>query len=458
MELVSRGKKDVFFTANPKTSFFHSVYARAAAFTKEIYIAKPRNTPEWGRWVEFEIEHRGDLVKHTYLRIDLPSWLPPSVWSANARGRVTDASGVTFGWCNNIGFQMIEKIQMFQDQVLIQELYGEYLDWRLRQLHGIATSYVLQSSIGSRNETALAIGRGANPQSLRVPIPLLGWQHFGDPGLPTIALRSQRFRLRVLFRRVEDLIVASDRRLRPSPWGRALSVQTQADGPVTSAVALSRDAFPPLEVAFETTQLYVPADVGTWLRSQTIRFPFVSVQSDTFTVEDTQMVAAFMGAPGAFSIPFTLDIHGPANRLLVAFRTEANTLAGARTQLLAPNGGGLVTALRLNIANIDRLRPAPVAVWRDVASYWKNVKSALDLEHPNQLAEIYTLTMGGFDRHRPEGTLSFTRATGTTLYATLAQIPYDTRNVSRQMSALVYTELWGVFEIAGGRGVILFDE
>ena len=103
LELVARGKKDVFFTANPTVSFFHSAYVRAAAFTKEIYVAKPRNVPDWGQWLEFDLDHRGDLVRHFYLRIELPSWLPQDAWLANARGIVTDLSGVTYGWCNNIG-------------------------------------------------------------------------------------------------------------------------------------------------------------------------------------------------------------------------------------------------------------------------------------------------------------------------------------------------------------------
>ena len=131
LELVARGKKDIFFTANPKIAFFHSVYIRSCAFTKEIYVSKPRNIPEWGKWVDFDFEHRGDIVKDVFLRIELPSWLPPSVQADNLTGLVTyDASGTTYGYCNNIGFQMIEKIQFFQDQVKIHETFGEYLDWR----------------------------------------------------------------------------------------------------------------------------------------------------------------------------------------------------------------------------------------------------------------------------------------------------------------------------------------
>ena len=52
---------------------------------------------------------------------------------------------------------MLEKIQVFQDQVLVQELYGEYLDWRFRQSNSLATTLVIAETVGSRRESALDI-------------------------------------------------------------------------------------------------------------------------------------------------------------------------------------------------------------------------------------------------------------------------------------------------------------
>ena len=86
IELVARGKKDLYFSQNPLVSYFHSVYRTASPFTKEIYVITPRNVPEWGRYVDFDIEHRGDLMKHMYLRVQLPTWLPPLAAAANPAG------------------------------------------------------------------------------------------------------------------------------------------------------------------------------------------------------------------------------------------------------------------------------------------------------------------------------------------------------------------------------------
>ena len=459
LELVARGKKDLYFTSNPVISFFHNVYVRAAPFTKEIYVAAPRNNPEWGHSVDFDIDHRGDLLKHLYLRIQLPTWQPSNVAAVNPTGIVTDPSGVTYGYCNNVGFQMIERVQLFQDQVLLSETYGEYLDWRLRQSYTFATTYLIAQEIGSRGESALEIGRSATLPTLRVPIPLLGWQRLGDPGLPLCALRGQRFRIRVHLRRLEDLIVASDGRLRPTPWGgKPLQIQAIRDGPITSAISLEASAMKSLTISLEQTVVYVPSDVQIWFRSQTIRFPFINVQFEQFTLEDNVMTAAAINPAGVYPVPLSVNFIGSADRFLLGFRSEAATFAGQRTMLRSPNGSPFIRTVRLNIANLDRVKQWPIDVVREVTAYWKSPKMALDVSNLSQPAEIYTLTFGGYDFGVPAGTLQFTRAVTPVLYLTLNAVPYDIRNISRKTYALLYAESWNVFEIVDGRGKMMFDD
>lgn len=458
LELVARGKKDLYFTSNPKITFFHSVYSRAAPFTKEIYVSAPRNVPDWGHYVDFDIDHRGDLLKQIYLRITLPTWLPSDSVAANLRGVVTDQSGVTFGYCNNVGFQIIDCIQFFQDQLLICESYGEYLDWRLRQSYSLATTYLVAGEVGTRDETALGIARSATLPTLRVPIPLLGWQHLEDPGLPLCALRNQRFRLRIHLRRLAEVVVASDGRLAPAPWGgKPFLVQAERDGPVTTVASLPESDLK-LHVALEQTVVYVPADVQTWFRAQTLRFPFTTTQFEQFTLEDNVMTAAAVNPAGTYPLPLNLDFIGSVDRLLLGFRSEASSRAGQRTALRAPNGAPFIRTVRLNIANLDRIKQATLPEVREFTAYWKSARLALDLADPSQSAEIYTLTFGDYDWRVPAGTLQFTRAVLPVLYLTLNAVPYDTRNISRRTFALLYADSWNVFEISGGKGKMMFDD
>lgn len=453
LELVARGKKDVFFTSNPVMSVYHNVYTRASPTVKEIYIAKPRNIPEWGRWVDFDIDHRGDLLKQIYLRIELPTWLPSEADSANMRGVVTDASGVTFGYCTNVGFQVIDKIQVFNDQLLIHEVYGEFMDWYLRQSHASETIYTIADDIGwydAQNPTQMA--RSVSRRHYRVPVPLLGWQQLDDPGLPLVALRNTRYRIRIHFRKLEDVVVASDGRLRPEPWGeRPLRVQATRDGPVVDTFkTLRREAMRSLGVSLECTYMYVGADVITFLKSQTLRIPFKTVQHHTYTIDDTQLTAAAIRPADTFGMSLPIHFVGSVERMLVGFRSEACTMAGQRSVLVSPAQTPFIRSMRLTIANIDRIKSWAPDVFHDVAAYWKHAR-----RNPN---EIYTLTFGGADPARPVGTLNFTRASLPVLYLTLNAIPYDVRTISRTTYAIVYAESWNVYEISGGKGRLMFDD
>ncbi len=455
LELVARGKKDVFFTANPSASFFHSVYSRFAPFTEEVYIMQPRNVADWGTWTEFDYEHRGDLVRKTYIRLTLPTWIPESLTSINKRGIVTDLSGVSYGYCNNIGYQMLEKIQVFQDQVLIQELYGEYLDWRLRQMNSLATTLVIAQTVGTRGESALDVQRAATPGLLRIPVPFLGWEAVGDPGFPMVAMKQQRFRIRILLRKLEDVVVASDGRARPQPWNLPLRVQSAAGLPVdtTTYKSLSESAMAKgITIALETSQVYVPKDVQEWLKLQKWRIPYRNAQRQEFTIEDNQWNAATSAA--SFSLPFRFDCIGPVSRMLVAVQSQGARLAGQATFLLPDP----FLNLRLNIANIDRIQTFPLPVFREVTAYWKNQRSAQDLANPNQFQNVFTLTFGGREHPHPAGTLNFTRSTQPELWATLAPIPIDPRTRTRRGYLIQYVESWKVWEIQNGKGMCLVDE
>lgn len=468
LELVARGKKDVFFTSNPTVSFIHSVYRKAAPFSSEIYVLKPRNNPEWGKWFEFEYEHRGDLCRNLYLLVDLPTWLPDPAVLANQSGIVTDASGVTYGYCNDVGFQMLDRIQFFQDQVLLHEAYGEMLDWKLAATYPLGTSLLVGDEIGHYDDTtSLGIGRAASPSQLRVPLPLLGWQALGDPGFPSVCLRSQRFRIRILLRPLSDLLVASDGRLSPKPWGLPLRIQRTKGGPVdTSQTSLDASVMKNLVISLETTQVYVPADVQLFLKSQTLRFPYRTLQFQQYTIADNQFVPAAPPYSTTVQIPLAVDFIGSVSQLLFAVRSETSTQAGQRLTLRPPSGSfskyagqyaeQFITSARLTIANLDRVKPWDVATFRESTAYWK--QTAMTLTSAGLPAEIYNLTFGGFDYGAPAGTLNLTRASLPVLTLTLASTPYDPRTISRKAFVLLYAESWNVFEITGGKGRMMFDD
>jgi hypothetical protein len=292
-----------------------------------------------------------------------------------------------------------------------------------------------------------------------VPIPVIGSEQLFEPGIPLVALSQQRWRIRIHLRKLNEVVVASDGRLLPQPWGgKPLRIQATQDGPIdTTQVTLPIESVQPILITLESTQIYLPRDANLWLKSQTLRIPYTNIRHEEFTIEDNSFTAASPPYLATVQLPFTIDMIGSVSRMLVGLRSYASTLAGQRSVLNASDGSEFLSSLRLNISNIDRIKQWETAVFREVTAFWKDIRIGLDFTFPIP-QDIYIITFGAFDTAQPAGTLQFTRAVLPVLYPILGPIPMDPRNNSRKTYLLTYGEAWNVFEISGGKGRMMFDD
>ena len=185
-ELCARGNKDMYFQNDTMTALspFRNNYKKVPAYVHELRKIPPINNTDFNRIIEFEFEVAGDLFTHPTLLIDLPSWLPNDIAPLNYKSVVTDTNGVSYGYTKGIGYFLFENIQVYQDQILIQEFSGDAL-YATRLSRGSLNSAILENElIGYHDGSALSIGRNATPQTLRLELPLLGCQHRDDGGFP----------------------------------------------------------------------------------------------------------------------------------------------------------------------------------------------------------------------------------------------------------------------------------
>ena len=459
LDLVARGKKDTFFTSNPKICHFHSVYQRQAAFTQEIRITQPRNNADWGKYVDFEIEPVGDIVKNFVLLINLPSWLPPEQARQNPTSITSDLNNVTYGYTQDIGTALIDKVQVFNDQILLHEFWGTWLNWRSGQQVNAPIYAQLQ---GRHPPTPHEIAKAATPISpLRVNLPILGDQRHDDMGFPLTAVTKQRFRIRIHLNKLEDLVESSDNQIKPSPWGKTFKQQTSRNQPATQFQTLQRYQIKPPTLSLETTQVYIPRDAQEYLKRTLISLPFQMTQQCIFTVEDNKWLPA-LNINTTVSVPLPLDFIGPTSRITVGIHSEANQMSNQRYILFAPDAvnSSFIKDIRLNMGTIDRINKWSSTIMRDIANYYKNDKETRD-PYGNPL-NIYTLTFGlketQTEQYRPLGTLNLSRSLEATLYVDLAAVSADPRSNSRKAFIMVYGESWNIFEIRDGQGKVLFAD
>ena len=128
-ELVARGNKDKYFQADTITAVspFRNNYKKIPAFIHELRKIPPINNTDFGKVVEFDFEVAGDVFTHPTILIDLPSWLPSEYASINYKSVIEDINGNTYGYTKGIGYFLFSNIQIYQDQILLQEFSGDAL-------------------------------------------------------------------------------------------------------------------------------------------------------------------------------------------------------------------------------------------------------------------------------------------------------------------------------------------
>jgi hypothetical protein len=453
LDLVARGKKDTFFTSNPKVSFIHSVYKRCGAFTQEIRYTQPRNNPEWGHWTEFEIESIGDIMKNPTLLIDLPSWLPPKQTEQNLTSITTDQDGVQYGYCRNIGINMIEKVQIFSDQIMIQEYWGHWLQLRI----AMSKKAPIYGTMANRTDPKY-ICHAATPPRLYIPVPMVGNQANDDQGFPIVALKQTKFRIRIFLRKIEEVIEASDKRINPNPWAKSLQQQTLTHKTIdtTSFTSLQKYEMKSPIITLETTQIYVPRDVQELLKKTVLSLPFIQTQLSKFTIESNKWPQT---SNSTVSIPYPLDFTGTISRLIVFVQNEASILAGQQYDISDATGNEFLKTIRLNSGTIDRLNTFSTNIWCNVANYYKNERQPCISKTNTDPANVYTLTFGQDLSQRPLGTFNMSRVNNNAmLYVDLAPIMPDPRTNSKKAYLYVFAEAWNVLEIKDGVALVLFAD
>lgn len=429
-ELVARGNKDVYFIQDEKTSknLFDNRYNPVPPQIAELRRLPPLNQPGFGRSFEFQVEIAGDFFVEPTLLIELPSWIPPPQAVLNPTSVVTDASGVSYGYTNGIGFFMFEKIQLLQDNILLQEFSGDAL-WATSRSRGTLNSAFLDNRlVGLHSGSALSVGRNATPGLLRLPLPLFGCQSLDDGGFPSCCIPQQQYRIRCFLRKIEDLVEASDGRAKPTPWNQSgWRIQSSASGPVTTFSTLPIQEIQAPSILLETRHMYTDAETRLGLQQVRNEIPFERLYENIFTQNQYDYAPIERGAVAA--ITRRLEGVHPAARIVSFFRSkkaiQANQLWNISNDI---SGGQFYNNMKLVIAGKDRETLFGPLVWD------KLVKHAKEERDSGLPFAIMNWTVGDVRTRRqpfarqPEGSVNFTTADRPTLYIELNDILVGSKN------------------------------
>ena len=194
LQLVAKGRQDLYLTSNPQFTFFKHVYRRYTPFAIESIPIEIDGTLDFGRRISTVLPRRADLLSTLFLEIDLPA-IPPDT---------TDPENpIPIYWTNNIGHSLIDYVSIEVGEKEIDRHTGEWLQIWSELITPADKKDGFNQMVGHWNvypDTA----QSAGPLSLSIPLRFWFCNSIGA-ALPLIALQAHPVRLIIQLRRFQDL-------------------------------------------------------------------------------------------------------------------------------------------------------------------------------------------------------------------------------------------------------------
>ena len=186
LQLIAIGVQDLYLTGNPQVSLFKIIYRRHTNFAIESVRQTFDGEVDFGKSVTTRISRDGDLLHKIVIEVDLPE--------------IVSLNGNTISWVNAIGHAMIDKMELYIGELLIDRHYGEWLEiWSELALD--ASKRDGYNNMVSKFESFTTV-KGP----ITIFIPLQFW-FCRNPGLalPLISLQYHEVKIITKFRNFDEL-------------------------------------------------------------------------------------------------------------------------------------------------------------------------------------------------------------------------------------------------------------
>ena len=160
LQLTQVGAQNQLLNGNPSMTHFRAVYRRYTNFAMESIRMDFTSSnldfnPLQTRTLSCRVDRYAQLLYDTYLMITLPDiWspmkavtTPPSGYDANCT-----AMGYEFQWIKNIGYNLIDHVDIVMNGVVIQSMTGEWLKMYSYMTHDAAKRSVVDQMVGNVKE------------------------------------------------------------------------------------------------------------------------------------------------------------------------------------------------------------------------------------------------------------------------------------------------------------------
>jgi hypothetical protein len=135
LQLVGTGAQNELVNGNPSMTHFRSVYRRHTNFAMEqIRLVMTASNLEFNttttRTFSCKVERIANLLHDCYLVLNLPDiWSPMQFTGTVPSGydSRSNSMGYEFQWIRNIGYNLIDSVELTMNGQVIQRLSGEWM-------------------------------------------------------------------------------------------------------------------------------------------------------------------------------------------------------------------------------------------------------------------------------------------------------------------------------------------
>jgi hypothetical protein len=457
-ETIARGNKDNYFLSKSlkdAVNPFETRYLRRPGHVSELRRTIPLNAPDFGRTCEFEFEIAGDIFLDSTLLIDLPCWLPPleAALSAKSNYQIATPSPTNrmYGYSRGIGHFLFSSIQLFQDKILLQEFSGDAI-WASKLSRGSLNSSYLDHALTGMSDTSdnTLLYRNANPGRLRLPLPMLG----GLRGVPSIAMRHQTFRLKVVLRSLEECIECSDDSVvLPAPWKEQAFIVTPPAGAGApySVAPLPRESIGRPTLTLETRHIYLDPDSRDAIQKIDHEIPYSIFYENPFTFGGLDYITSTSAATPTFTR--IIDASHTASRLFWFLRTKDDLMRGRRWATSNANNT-YYTQSALLIAGRDRESLQTPLIWNTLVPFSKEHRDpGFSLGEMNWDLGKSIIPMEAV----PEGSINFSTAEKPVFQIYLQQPAPPQTFITLVVEMILVVESWCLYTIEDQRGFLRYS-
>ena len=132
LQLIARGRQDIYLVGNPQITFFKQVYRRYTNFSMESQPIYFDGTANFGRRISAIIPRKGDLLHRMMLEISLP---------------MVVVGDPDTSWVNGIGHALIEEVTIeIGETEIVCTRSSDHKDVRAK--HGLYRSLINNMIVG----------------------------------------------------------------------------------------------------------------------------------------------------------------------------------------------------------------------------------------------------------------------------------------------------------------------